>query len=454
MVPMDEPIKLEDLRATVHEAKSDLARTLRAMAHPKRLEILGLLTDTTKSFVDLLKATQISRTALANHLQQLITRGLIIRLERGSYQITKDGQELLQAIVESYVDSQIRLSNGWRHMIERYAKTRTGMGRKMKKLQDLKFKDYAVSHLGALHGCLEYLDVDISQPWLYGITAHGLIINISSKDICPSGPTAWKPMPVFLGAKNLGVNFEGVMAWPNQVSQSEYLKKLQEAWTLVTKAITNGRPCYGWQIGDIADFYTIYGVDDIGYYYKGYFQEEGAGPKPWKDIGKMFIEVYRVERTKTAVDDTTQVKNALQWALRHAANDKEWIFTPKYQAGLSGFDAWIDALEKGTALQFGHAYNTMVWRECRQMANQFFIEAKARLNGEAKPFLAKAAELYGQVADQLLKVAKLYPFDKDKLSMDPIVVNNTSQKAVQHLKAAREAESQGLKSLQKIIEAL
>jgi len=451
---MDEPIKLDDLRATVQEAKKDLAHTLRAMAHPKRLEVLTALSDATKSFVELLKVTEISRTALANHLQHLITRRLIVRLERGSYQITKDGQELLQAVVESYVDSQIRLSNGRRRMMERYAKTRTGMGRKMTKLSELEFKYYEVSHLGALHGCLEYLGIEVTKPWLYGITAHGFLINIANGDLCPSGPTAWKPIPLFMGAKNLGADFEGVFAWPQQGSEDEYTRKREEAWKLVTKAITDGKPCYGWQIGDIADYYIIYGVDDTGYYYKGYFQEEGAGPKPWQTIGKMFLDITVVKHVKDPIDETKQVKDALQWALRLADNDEEWIQAPRYQAGLQGYDAWITTLEKGAAVQFGNAYNAMVWWECRDMAHHFFIEAMERLSSKTKPFIDKASQFYRQVSEHLLAFTKLFPFEKDKLTMDPIPVSDTVREGVQHLKKAREAEAQGLKVIETIIEKL
>ncbi len=451
---MDEPINIEDLRATVQESKDDLARTLKAVSHPKRLEILSLLTDTTKTFVQLLKATQISRTALANHLQQLIIRGLIRRLERGSYQVTKDGQELLQAIVESYVDSQIRLSNGRRHMMERYSTTRSGLGRNMVKLHKLQFKDYAVSHLGALHGCLEFLEINVTQPWLYGITGHGLMINIAVDDICPSGPTAWKPIPLFTGTKNLGVEFDGVFAWPQQSTEAEYTKKKEKAWKLVSKALSEGRPCYGWQIGDIPDYYIIYGVDDSGYYFKGYYQEEGAGPKPWKNIGQMFIDITTVKRVKSPVDDTIQVKEALQAVLRIATNDKEWIMSPKYQAGIAGFDAWIENIEKGKAGQFGNAYNAMVWWECRDMGHKFFQEAKDRLKGKAKPYLEKAVEFYGQVAEQLHEFARLYPFDKDKLTNNPIGINDTSKKGVEYLKKARDAEAAGLQVIQKIVEVL
>jgi DNA-binding transcriptional ArsR family regulator len=251
---MDKPIKLEDLRATVKEAKDDIARTLRAVAHPKRLEILTLLADNTKSFVEILRATEISRTALANHLTQLIGRGLVERMERGTYQVTMDGRELLQTIVESYVDSQIRVANGRRRMMDRYVGLRTGSGR-MKKLTNLRFKPHYVSHLGCLDGCMEYLGLDVSTPWLYGATGHGFILNIA-QDLCPSGPTAWKTIMIFELARNLGAKLDGLMAWKGT---PEFEEKQERAWKFVQKAIDAEQPCYGWQIGDIAEYYIIYG---------------------------------------------------------------------------------------------------------------------------------------------------------------------------------------------------
>lgn len=447
---MDEPIKLEDLRATVNEAKDDIARTLRATAHPKRLEILTLLSDNPKSFGDLLQATMISRTALANHLTHLIGRALVVRMERGAYQISMDGRELLQAIVESYVDSQIRITNGRRRMMDRYAGLRAGVGR-MKKLENLLFKPHHVSHMGCLDGCLEYLGLNASTPWIYGATGHGFILNIH-KDLCPSGPTAWKTMMIFELARNLGAKIDGLFAWK---SDPAFAEQQEKAWKFIQKAIDAGQPCYGWQIGDIADFYIIYGYDDIGYFYKGYRVEDGGGPKPWREVGTSdvpLLEMYTVKKMKPQ-DDTTTVKQAFRNVLKHTQNPKDWIQYPLYKSGLEGYDTWIGAVESGTAVAFGLAYNAAIWAECRIMAVEFLKEAQERLDTKFNPIFEKAIGYYDAVSRNLVTVNKLYPFSPE-LTMDPIKVNEKSHAATEALEAAREAESKGLKVLEKIVEVL
>ncbi|MFX1475164.1 MAG: hypothetical protein ACFFCO_06795, partial [Promethearchaeota archaeon] len=63
-------------------------------------------------------------------------------------------------------------------------------------------------------------------------------------------------------------------------------------------------------------------------------------------------------------------------------------------------------------------------------------------------------EQYRQVAEHLGKVAELFPFQKDELTMDPIKVDETSRQAVERLRAARDAEAEGLQVLEKIAENL
>ncbi len=49
----------------------------------------------------------------------------------------------------------------------------------MKKvIENLKHKPWWISHLGCIEGCLDYFDVDVSTPWLFGATGHAFIINI------------------------------------------------------------------------------------------------------------------------------------------------------------------------------------------------------------------------------------------------------------------------------------
>lgn len=53
----------------------------------------------------------------------------------------------------------------------------------MKKLEYLRWKPHNVTHLGCIKGCLNYLGVEVSDPWLYGATGHAFIINICNTSV-------------------------------------------------------------------------------------------------------------------------------------------------------------------------------------------------------------------------------------------------------------------------------
>ncbi|MFX0005033.1 MAG: winged helix-turn-helix domain-containing protein, partial [Candidatus Hermodarchaeota archaeon] len=343
----------------------------KAIAHPKRLNILYFLAvQNSCDFARLKKLTKLSKTALANHISQLESLKLIERVDRGYYEITTDGKKLVNNTIRLYKDSQISNINATQLIGQQYMRFVSNI----KMLSNVEFKRYRVSQLASLHGCLEYLGINMTCQWLFGVTGHAFIINIKDL-VCPSGPAAWKIDMIIDLVPNIGINIDKFIAIK---CEPDYKKKLDEGWDFVKTSINQKNPCYGWQIGEIKEFYIIYGYDNIGYYYKGYFQEGGAGPKPWREIGKEVIRLYSVKKTNTSVDYSTQVKMALQMALKHSKNPTEWIFKPEYSSGLEGFDRWIKWVENGKAEQFGHAYNSRVWAECRQEAVKFLHEAKIR----------------------------------------------------------------------------
>ena len=47
-----------------------------------------------------------------------------------------------------------------------------------KKLENLKWQPRWISYLGCIEGCLDYLELDVSDAWLYGITGHAFAINL------------------------------------------------------------------------------------------------------------------------------------------------------------------------------------------------------------------------------------------------------------------------------------
>lgn len=425
---------------------ANITEYFKAIAHPKRLHILKFLClENNCDFSNLKKLTELSKTALANHLSQLENLKLIKRVERGHYEITEDGKSLVRNIIALYKESQFSDIGLRKSLSQEYMKFISNI----KMLSNIEFKRYWVSQLASLHGCIEYLGVNLSKSWLFGITGHAFIINIRD-NICPSGPTAWKNEMIIELTNNIGIKIDEYFA---ETCYPDYRVKVKNGWEFVKSSIDQNNPCYGWQIGEIKEFYVIYGYDNVGYYYKGYFQEEGAGPKPWKDIGEMFIRLYSVKKATTQVDHSTQVKMALQMVLKHSRNPKDWIYSG-YSSGLAGFDRWIKWVKSGNAEQFGHAYNSRVWAECRQEAVNFLQEAKNRLNLNLKPYLDKAIKNYEIVARNLTKVADMYPFDMNKLTIKPIGINEKSKNATNLLKKAREAEANGLFDLEKLLEFL
>ncbi|MHA2270731.1 MAG: ArsR/SmtB family transcription factor [Candidatus Hodarchaeales archaeon] len=98
----------EEIKSFLLRSPKEISELFKTISHSKRLQVLALLmNEDSKPFLSLQHETGMSKTALANHLAQLINKNLIDRIERGSYRITKDGQELLNAAVILYRDSKI-----------------------------------------------------------------------------------------------------------------------------------------------------------------------------------------------------------------------------------------------------------------------------------------------------------------------------------------------------------
>jgi len=298
--------------------------------------------------------------------------------------------------------------------------------------------------MGCLKGCLDYLGLDVSDAWLFGATGHAFVINIHEV-VCPSGPTAWNTEMLLKLGRNIGYVVEGVVGFK---SNADFAEKQKLAWEKTKRAIDEGVPCYGWEL-DIPEYYVVYGYDDEGYYISGPKCDPGKGLKPWRELGDTGIgvlEMFTVKRGQPA-DDATTVKQAIEFALEHSKSPEKWIF-PKYKSGLAGYDAWIQALENGTADGFGVAYNAAVWSECRHFAVQFLREAKQHLPDRLNLLFDEAARQCESVAENLKKVCELFPF---ALKGDGVKDRDRCETALKDLRAAKSAEASGLKALDRML---
>ncbi len=98
----------ETMKAFIVETANEISELLKTLQHPKRLEILALMLKEEKEFGTLMTQTKLPKSALGNHLTELLEKNLIEKLDRGVYRITMDGQEFLTNISSMFLNAKIR----------------------------------------------------------------------------------------------------------------------------------------------------------------------------------------------------------------------------------------------------------------------------------------------------------------------------------------------------------
>lgn len=239
-----------------------------------------------------------------------------------------------------------------------------------KRLENLTWQPRWMSHMGCLKGCIDYLNMDISDAWLYGGTGLAFVINLP-KGSWPSGPTALETRDTFQLLKNIGLSISGISATKED---SNFSEKQKAAWDLCRQSIDQNLPCCGFDIHG-PEYAIVNGYNEIGYF----FSAGGAGawftqdPKKWDELGLVggvgWLQMYRVEPSQASGNITT-VSDALSFALDDANRD---------HGGTNAYDRWIEAFNNRTASTIGTALNAGCWTECRAFAVEFLKEAKQRV---------------------------------------------------------------------------
>ena len=319
----------------------------------------------------------------------------------------------------------------------------------MVELEGLCIRQRYVERLGCIKGCLDYLGSEVSLPWLYGGTGHAFIISLDP-GVDVSSPDSWNHQPQYDLGPNLGYTIDGVSAF-KETAGDAYPTKKKEAWDFVRSNIDRGVPCFGFELKKFeGGYWVIHGYDDVGYYYSGW---ERGGPLPWQQLGDQFIPVLRVRSVQLCppASDEEAVRNALTFSLKHAKNPTEWI-DPQARSGPAAWAYWAEALETGETKRDHHTYNAQLWLECREMAVEFCAEARERLPGRCDGLSDQAAEHYGVICDKLRALIDLHPPRKEP-DWGP-ASTFASPEAAAIVRQAAQADAEGLRCLEQIVEAL
>jgi len=299
--------------------------------------------------------------------------------------------------------------------------------------------------MGCLKGCLDYLEMGISEAWLFGITGHAFVNNIAF-DVCPSGPTAWRCNRLFELGQHAGFDVETVFACK---SGGDFAEQQLKAWTFVREALDAGYPCYGWELQK-PEYYAILGYDDVGYRFHGHGADVETPARAWNTLGDTDIGALTVHSVKTgrAVEDDVAVREALSFAVQFGRS-RDWVFE-NYSPGPQGFSVWAQALETGKANAFGVAYNAVVWAECRKYAVEFLKSVVAR-GILTRDEVQVARDAYEISYEALQEVSELFPFFGH--SESHVQDEGRVQKAVALLHRISNAEDCALDTFEDIVSA-
>ena len=310
-----------------------------------------------------------------------------------------------------------------------------------------------VTQAQAIHAGLNKIGVNHSSAWMMGGTGYAFVASADDRIGPASMYTGYgfKTEPFFRLGENLGYKIEAVVGMKGE---PDFAEKQRAAWDGIRHALDAGHAAYAMSLA-IPEYYVIHGYNDVGYLYSGIAATGEA--YPWQKLGDHpdvgVLDVGWISPTEPAADVTT-VRDALAFAVEFGKGKSRYAGGMTH-TGLDAFDAWIAALSSdATPSAFNIAYNAQLWHECRALATRFLEEAEERIGTETTtPLFRQAWNHYNAVTSHLYAVTVLFPWEEHQLDTN---VKDAARraKAVEHLRAAKEAEAAGLRVLEALAKAL
>lgn len=462
--------QLSRLSAFLQTNGRSLADTLRILGHFDRFQVVALLVERDQTFAELAERTGLSKTALSNHLNQLSATDLVVKYERGSYTISRDGIELMEHLGIFYRSKQDRqlvdLRGAYLHYQHYPIVEEVVM--KMNKLQTQpKFLPAWHSYLGAIGGVIQTMNPDLDLTDLAGFSGMAFLINIAEKETHIASTTAhsdWEQ--VHAGTELLGFKVDGYWdeghIFGNQELSATDVKRLKDLWEYVKANIDDGKAVVVWGLG-IAEFGIVYGYDDEHYLVSTVRQMMNVEDNPihyTRLTSPGGLWAYTITPTKASPNEDTHktvILTALAIAKGQPGGDKVGTAAEdgwkseeiRYGSGPFAYDYWIRAFEDKQVEPRGNAYNAASWHESRIYAVKFFERLYETYHDrDFSEQLQELANIYGQIKDRFENLESLFP-------MHPVAKADPSDfgQAITLLKEAKQYESKAIDQLELLTKA-
>jgi len=450
----------KELQNVLLESPQRIAELLRSAAHPARIQILALLLRGEHDFSKLMQHTELSKTALANHLNQLTKKALVERVSRGEYSLTVDGKELLNATVAMYKDSTWRDEEKKERLRRRYIQG-FAEGKKMNKRiisRKVEYQPCWLSYTGAIAGSLNGLGTDCDIVDVGGHSGYAFIINVSKGVTCPSGPTALPPetwKQIHKGTESLGwtlEHYEYPKSYPAEEGNPtpEEIEIAKELFEKIKQEIDEkDRPVVLW--GLVAPEYGIVTGYDGNSYIVSTFRRlinQPETPIPFHDLKAPGCIDAFFFRNRTKLEARVSDTEALERAIRFAA--AEMPILGNYVAGPEALDEWANVLESDheeKQIYHGNSYVGACVSEGRSICAEFLMRLSKKYPREVSKPLHEAVKCYEKGAELMKEFTQIFPFKfqgemklKDRKKASEILrkVRPFEEEAIKHMKKASE----------------
>ena len=457
---MSEKIDDKQLQRVLLESPKGVAELLKSAAHPVRIQVLALLLQGECDFSELMRETKLSKTALANHLKQLMNKRLVQRVARGEYRLTVDGKELLNAAAAMYKYSAQREEERRELLLRRYTK---GLieGKPLSKKVISKKVEYLpcwLSYTGAIAGSLRALGVTCDPVDVGGRSGYAFLINVAKGVTCPSGPTAlpletWKQ--IHEGTESLGIAME-FYEYPHSYPAEEdkptpqELEIVKNLFEKIKREIDErDKPVILWGLV-LPEYGIVKGYEGNSYITSTFRSliNQPEDPIPFHDLKAPGCIDAFFFRDKVEQEAPMSDREALERAISFASANVPIL--SNYVGGPAALDDWANVLEtlpEEKQNYHGNSYVGACVCEGRLMSAEFLRRLAKNYPEEQSKHLQKAAECCEKGAELMKEFTQVFPFKhegemklKDRKKGAEILrkVKPFEEEAVKHMKSALE----------------
>ena len=383
------------LQQEIGELLEGFSVILSSLGNKKRLYIMSLLLDGPKLLTSLEKKLKLGKTAVAHHINLLLSAKLIERVTRGEYKITDDGLEFLRENFNIYTSSSFKLKKEAEQRQRRYIlaykliKEQNGITKKISK--EAKFQKHFLTFVGAMAGALNCLGRKVSTDEIAGFTGYGFLLNVPKQGLWSSSPTSHNGFDIFIKAlSKFGwkiKKYHEPESLPSDFSHSKPLSmrddvRASNLFEMIKKEINKNKPVVLWGV-HVPEYGIVNGYNKDNYIVSSIhtLDERFKNQIPYNKLdAEGSVIVYMFDRKIDVKIESEDHRESIRRAIRFAESKK--IAHKIFVSGVEAYDTWIEHIEVGLV------------EDTKYFGNQYMINSYLDARKSVVEYLGKLIKIY------------------------------------------------------------